>query len=374
MKKIFLFFLLFGLVKVQHAIELQKVFLHTLQPNESGKAHIELAKLVLYFSHEPEIRNEPAQGGNAKQARLTFFFPGVSASSEVQSMITAANATKTDSYKLHLTEVAKPSKGIQLIITFDPEQVMIKHDSFDAITRAKGIEFHIYNKKLLNQLQAKGTNVLRTTFVQKPLIVIDAGHGGTDSGTVSKGGLAEKNITLELSKKLEKELIKQGYQVCMTRTKDEFVALDQRTKIANAKENTLFISLHGNNSSNVQVRGIETFCLDTHLFRTVNNELATAIDVIIQSADEQKNTQSKKLADAVHSEILAEFKSKKYELPDRKVKFAATQVLMGINCPGILIEIDFLSHPEVEKNLLDDKYQQLYVQGICKGLKKYCIV
>src|SRR6201999_2970610 len=98
-------------------------------------------------------------------------------------------------------------------------------------------------------------------------------------------------------------------QVCMTRSDDSFVALDQRTGIANAKSNALFISLHGNNASNAQVRGLETFCLYSHLFKSVSNELGTANDVNNNSVDEQKNLASKKLADSVHAAILAEFKS-----------------------------------------------------------------
>lgn len=365
-KGLLLLFFAVGL-HAKEANQLQKVFLHTLQPNQSEKAHIELAKLIFYFSHEPEIRHEQVRG----QAQLKFFFPGVSITPEALAMIGAANGTKTDKYTLHIQEVAKPSKGIELKISFDPEKIMIKHDMFDAITKAKGVEFHIYNKQLLQDLQNKGTQVLRTTYVNKPLIIIDAGHGGSDVGTVGIAGLKEKNITLELSKKLEIELNRHGYQVCMTRTNDSFIPLDQRTRIANAKDNAVFISLHGNNASDTTARGLETFCLDSHLFKSINNELATAIDVIIQSVDEHKNSASKKLADVVHKEILAEFKAKKIELPDRKVKYAASQVLMGTKCPSILIEVDFISHPEVEKNLLRPEYQMIYVQGICKGLRKY---
>lgn len=371
MKKLLLI-LFFALPLQIKANQLQKVFLHTLEPNQSEKAHIELAKLVFYFSHEPEIRHEQAKGSSLKQAKMSFFFPGVAAAQEAIAMIESANAAKTQKYKFTIKEAAKPSKGIELTISFDPEKVMIKHDTFDAITRAKGVEFHIYNKQLLQELQNKGTNVLRTSCVKKPLIIIDAGHGGSDFGTVSAHGLSEKNVTLALSKKLETELKRKGYQVCMTRTNDSFIPLDQRTKIANEKENALLISLHGNNASDASVRGLETFCLDSNLFKSVNNELATAIDVIIQSTDEEKNKASKKLAQVIHSQILAEFKSKKFDLPDRKVKHAATQVLMGINCPGILIEVDFISHPEVERNLQKPEYQMLYVDGICKGLEKYC--
>lgn len=370
MKKMLLL-LLFVLSLQIRANQLQKVFLHTLESDRSENAHIELAKLVFYFSQEPEIRTEQSKGSHVKRAQITFFFPDVATAQEVLSMIDAANNVKSEKYKFMIKEVAKPSKGVKLAIIFDPEKIMIKHDSFDAITRAKGVEFHIYNKQLLQELQNKGTNVLRTTYATKPFIIIDAGHGGSDIGTKGIGGLAEKNITLELSKKLEAELTNRGYQVCMTRTNDSFVSLDQRTRIANAKDNALFISLHGNNASNASVRGLETFCLDSKLFKSVNNELATAIDVIIQSADEQKNKASKKLAELVHREILAEFKAEKIPLPDRKVKYAASQVLMGTKCPSILIEVDFISHPEVEKNLQTSKCQNLYVNGICKGLEKY---
>lgn len=360
-----------GMLEAKDGNQLQKVFLHTLQPSQTQQAHIELAKLVFYFSHEPEIRTEQHKGANIKQAKISFFFPGVATAQEVAAMIDSANKVKSDKYALHIQEVAKPSKGVELVITFNPEQIMIKHDTFDAITRAKGVEFHIYNKQLLHDLQLKGSNVLRTTHITKPLIIIDAGHGGIDFGTISKGGLAEKSITLALSKQLESELKKQGFQVCMTRMEDAFIALDQRTKMVNTKNNAVFISLHGNNARNEAVRGLETFCLDSHLFKPQDLQLATAIDVIINSVDEQKNLQSKKLAHEVHSAILAEFSLKGFVLPDRKVKNAATQVLMGITCPGVLIEVDFLSNSEVEKNLQKPEYRGIYVQGICKGIKKY---
>ncbi len=250
--------------------------------------------------------------------------------------------------------------------------MLIKHDTFDAITGAKGVEIHIYNKQLLTQLQNKNSTVLRTAYAQKPLVIIDAGHGGSDSGTVGLQGIAEKNVTLALSKELEKELTKNGFQVCMTRFDDSFIPLDQRTKIANQKDNAIFISLHANNAKDTQVHGLETFCLDSNLFRTAQHELATAIDVMIRSVDEQKNIQSKKLAHAVHGQILADLKAHGCALPDRKVKHAATQVLMGIKWPGILIEVDFLSNLESETRLNSPQFRQLYAQGICKGIEKYC--
>ncbi len=107
----------------------------------------------------------------------------------------------------------------------------------------------------------------------------------------------------------------------MTRFDDTFVALDQRTKIANQKDNAIFISLHANNAKDPQVHGLETFCLDSNLFRTAQHELATAIDVMIQSVDEQKKTcKAKSLHMPCTAQILAELKAQGYALPDRKVK------------------------------------------------------
>lgn len=363
--------LLNGLIWAKESNQLQKVFLHTLEPNQSDKAHIELAKLVFYFASEPEIRNEQARGADAKQAKLKFFFPGVGIAQDVAAMIDGANGAKTNKYKFHIQEVAKPSKGIELTITFDPDQIMIKHDTFDAITRAKGVEFHIYNKQLLQDLQAKGTHVLRTSHSTKPMIIIDCGHGGSDMGTVGCFSYAEKNITLAVGKELEKQLKKNGYTVCMTRTADVFVPLDQRTRIANQKDNALLISLHANNSASVSTRGLETFCLDNKLFKPVDTQLATAIDVMIQSVDEQRNVQSKKLAQTVHNSLLADLHAKGYDLPDRKVKHAATQVLMGVKWPSILIELDFLSNEKSAKLLNTPEYQQHLAQAICAGVIKF---
>lgn len=356
--------------------QLQKVFHHMLEPQalEQDKMmlnHIELAKLVFYFSHEPQIRTKDENSKTA-QAKQIFFFPGASLDAQVTEAIANVHKNKNPYYCFTIKEVSKPSKGIELSVYYNPQKVMVKYDTFDAITGAKGVEFHVYNKQLLTELQNKNSNVLRTACIHKPLIVIDAGHGGSDMGTIGKQGLAEKNVTLALSKQLENELKKNGYQVCMTRIDDSFIALDQRTKIANEKDNALFISLHANNAKDPQVQGVETFCLDSNLFKSVHNELATAIDVMIQSADEQKNTQSKKLADAVHTQILRELKTQGYPLADRKVKHAATQVLMGIKWPGVLIEVDFLSNLESEKRLNEQKFREIYVQGICKGIEKYC--
>ena len=153
-----------------------------------------------------------------------------------------------------------------------------------------------------------------------------------------------------------------------TRQDDRFVALDERTAIANRISDTaILISLHANNCSRADVQGLETFCLASNLF-TKNTGLETAIDVMIQASDEQRNAQSKKLAQSVHSAVLHAIKENGYTPHDRKVRHAATQMLMGIRWPGNLIETDYLSGPAA-RLLEDPNYQKMYAQGICKGIK-----
>ena len=115
------------------------------------------------------------------------------------------------------------------------------------------------------------------------------------------------------------------------------------------------------------MQGLETFCLASNLF-TKNTGLETAIDIMIQASDEQRNAQSKKLADRVHSSILKEMQAHGYTICDRNVRYAATQMLMGIRWPGILIETEYLSGPAAEQ-LSNPKIQKTYAHAICSGLK-----
>ena len=92
---------------------------------------------------------------------------------------------------------------------------------------------------------------------------------------------------------------------------------------------------------------------------------------MIQSVDEQRNLQSKKFAQEVHNALLTNLHAKGYELPDRKVKHAATQMLMGIKWPGILVELDFLSNEKSAKLLNDVAYQKHLAQAICAGVMKF---
>ncbi len=351
--------------------QLQKVFHHRMMTDSDVLSHIELAKIVLYFDREPLVLHKSTKPSIKKEFQEMLFFIPITTfkGNETKEMVNALNNASQENYSATVREVKTPAPGIEIKIVYNPKNVLVTYDSFDAITKAKSVEFRLLNKSLLDSLkQKKDQNVLRTTYNAKPIVIIDCGHGGKDPGTSSVAGVAEKDVALAIGKELAKELNKSGFKIVFTRTDDRFIALDERTYIANkVASNAILVSLHANNCPNPQVQGLETFCLASNLF-TKNTGLETAIDIMIQASDEQKNLQSKMLAQKVHASILKTIKDHGYAPHDRKVHHAATQMLMGIKWPGILIETDYLSGPAAAR-LSDPKFQKIYAQGICDGIK-----
>jgi N-acetylmuramoyl-L-alanine amidase len=372
MKLKLLFFLCFaiGLYGKIDQTQLQKVFHHRMISDHDMLSHIELAKIVLYFDQEPILKSNQQTSVKKDSQEIIFFIPhSIIAGQEAKQMVSQLNNAKQDNYSASIYPVQKPVPGIEIKLTYNPQKVLVTYDFFDAITKAKSIEFRLLNKTLLDALkQKKDQNVLRTSYRIKPTIIIDCGHGGDDRGTISRTGISEKDVTLGIGKQLGKELTKNGFKVVFTRKDDRFMALDERTYIANQiSDNALLISVHANNCQRPDVQGLETFCLASNLF-SKNTGLETAIDIMIQASDEKRNEQSKKLANAVHTNVLQTVKNHGYTPYDRHVRFAATQMLLGIRWPGILIETDYLSGPAAV--LLNDlAYQKIFAQGICNGIK-----
>lgn len=352
-------------------IQLQKIFHHRLVADNTALTHIELAKIVFYFNEEPVIKVSNQVAEKKDQHEMIFFIPRVQITSdEAKTMVEQLNKSTSQMYSVALRAVQKPAPGIEVKFTYNPQKVIITYDLFDAITKAKSVEFRILNKALLDALkQKKDQNVLRTSYHQKPTIIIDCGHGGKDTGTISKNGVAEKDVALSIGLQLGTQLADSGYKVVYTRKDDRFIPLDERTYRANLVcDNAILISLHANNCARPEVQGLETFCLASNLFNKKNTGLETAIDIMVQERDEHRHKQSEKLAHCVHTAILDILEQNSYKSSDRKVRHAATQVLLGIRCPGILIETDYLSGPNAQR-LSDPFVQKLYAQGICRGIR-----
>jgi N-acetylmuramoyl-L-alanine amidase len=221
----------------------------------------------------------------------------------------------------------------------------------------------------------------------KNTVVIDAGHGGHDPGAVG-GRKREKDLVLQISKRLRKQLIKRGYKVYMTRSDDRFLKLHQRTKIADRKDAMVFISIHANSvpkRKKNRIHGIETYFLsnakDARSQRIAARENKSVLkgagsrlskQVIVDSVlNGPKIVESNKLAVSVQSRIMTNVHTMYKNVKSNGVKHAGFYVLAGASRPSILIEVGYISHPRERKRLFNSKYQELISKGIAEGIDIY---
>ena len=212
-------------------------------------------------------------------------------------------------------------------------------------------------------------------------IVLDAGHGGHDPGAM-RSGMKEKDITLDVTQKLKRILEQEyGYEVLMTRSEDDYVALEERTAFANSKSADLFVSVHVNSSRNKKAKGIETYYLN---FATTPEamEVAARENAISEKnmGELQKLTtaialntkieESRDFAKLIQTNLVGHLE-KGYAPNNLGVKQAPFYVLIGAQMPSILAEISFISN-EREYNLLETSgYRQTIAQGLARGIKSY---
>ena len=217
------------------------------------------------------------------------------------------------------------------------------------------------------------------------LIVIDPGHGGSDSGAVGNG-LKEKNVVLATSKKLGALLQKRGYRVLYTRSTDVFINLRSRTAFAAKRNADMFISIHANAAPNassaLKMSGVETFFLSPA--RSERSKNAAALEnrgdledmntfskqTFLNFLNREKIISSNKLAIDIQSYMLSSVK-KSFSSRDGGVREAPFWVLVGATMPAVLVEMGYITHPQEGKNLGKSAYQDRIAQGIANGVDAY---
>lgn len=216
--------------------------------------------------------------------------------------------------------------------------------------------------------------------VPKLRIVIDAGHGGWDLGTVGRRGLLEKDLVLEVAERLGKLLESRlGAEIIYTRQDDNYIPLDERAGIANQAQADLFVSVHANYSDLPSARGVETYY--TNFFSAPNAKDVdtrasasgkTAAAVTLTPAElHEKIEQSRRLADSVQRSLYGTLAARNPGLRDRGVKEASFVVLTETSMPGILAEVSFVSSPTDEQKLRSDGYREQIAEALYKGIARY---
>jgi N-acetylmuramoyl-L-alanine amidase len=230
----------------------------------------------------------------------------------------------------------------------------------------------------------------REAFTPLRTIVLDAGHGGHDSGAIGAGGLMEKELVLDVTKRVARLLEQRlGIKVLFSRDGDHFVPLRDRTSFANRERADLFVSIHANAHRVAASEGVEVYFLSSEATDTAARQLAAAENSVMQLekpatgrpagrgseivktmlwdlAQAEFQTESSRVAETVLDSMTAGLR-----IPNRGVKQAGFYVLGGAAMPAILVEIGFVTNPREEKRLKDTRYRDEIARAIANGLAEY---
>jgi N-acetylmuramoyl-L-alanine amidase len=226
------------------------------------------------------------------------------------------------------------------------------------------------------RLPEGGSNRLRR-------IVVDAGHGGKDPGAIGPRGTKEKDVTLAMALKLAKRLKQEfGCQVILTRDKDVYLALEERTALANRVGADLFISIHANASRNRSVRGVETYYLNFS-----KNDKAAAVAarengtslkqvgdlemILFDLMANSKINESSRLAAEIQSSLVNSLGRHYSQIKDHGVRQGPFYVLLGATMPSVLVETAFISNKTEESRLKSSKFQGRAADAIVAGVKRF---
>ena len=228
------------------------------------------------------------------------------------------------------------------------------------------------------------STLTRTLGLKIGRIVIDAGHGDHDTGTIGPTGLMEKDLCLDVAQRLGKIIHQRlpGADVVYTRSDDTFIPLEERTRIANESRADLFISIHANSSHDHAARGIETYYLNLKgspdAMEVAARENATAQesihdleDIVKKIARSEKIDESREFAADIQESLAKRIQKLNKTVKDRGVRKAPFVVLVGADMPSILTEISFLSNPADEQLLKKPEHRQRVAEGLYQGVASY---
>ena len=223
------------------------------------------------------------------------------------------------------------------------------------------------------------------------IIVLDPGHGGHDPGAVGHKGLYEKDVVLDIALKLKKILSKKkNNKVFLTREKDVFIPLVERTAFANSKHADLFVSIHANANPDRKARGIETYLLNwtdeeeairvaarenqisIKSMKAHMNKYKNEVDMILADLERgYKREESLKLANYVQKLVITTLDERYSNIQDRGVKSALFFVLFGAKMSSVLVETSFISNPIEERLLKKNNYREHIAEALAKGIDTY---
>jgi N-acetylmuramoyl-L-alanine amidase len=227
----------------------------------------------------------------------------------------------------------------------------------------------------------EGEDDLRPRPVRR--VVVDAGHGGHDPGAIGPRRVREKDVTLAMARKLARKLRDAGFEVVLTRDRDRYLALEERTAIANTARGDLFVSIHANAHPRRNRAGVETYYLnvadDRYAARLAARENgldpaegeAVLTRILTDLEVKASAGQSRRLAELVQREVTSGVRARVGDVRDLGVKGALFYVLLGARMPAVLVETAFVSNREEERRLASARYQDEVASSIARAVGSY---
>ncbi len=264
------------------------------------------------------------------------------------------------------------------IVVIDQQKVFLS----EPLKRQRGkihVSADFYRKVILKLIEPEGPVSLRPCR-----IIIDPGHGGKDPGAIGTAGTYEKDIVLDIAKRVKTILEESQYDVKMTRSDDTFISLEQRTEIASQFVADIFISIHANASTTGRASGLEVYAprplerqeqKDPQRIRNHDllfSKLAmqrhnkSVENIVTDMLYSFKSSESLALARAISEGIEQETRAR-----NRGVYKAGFCVLRNTLMPAVLIEVGFLSNSREERQLNSNQYRQKIAEGISRSLREY---
>ncbi len=228
-------------------------------------------------------------------------------------------------------------------------------------------------------------SLMRALGLKVKRIIVDPGHGGSDTGAIGRDGMYEKDIALDIALRLRAAIQRElrDVEVVLTRDTDRFVPLEERTAIANARQADLFISIHLNSSPTPLASGVETYFLSldatkeeldvaTRENATTSRSAGELQGLLQRIVTDTRVTESRTFAQSIQSSLVSGLgRISPTAGFNRGVKKAPFVVLLGANMPSVLTEVSFLSHPKDGEALRAIEFRQSIADSLCDGIKRY---
>jgi N-acetylmuramoyl-L-alanine amidase len=349
----------------------------------TGKKELRIRQGILRGVYEENLfmlgRSRPAQS-----RRRSFLLKGILLSAVLSAFAvlmpqlhTGSSFAPERSIKISSLPVSLPSPSVSAKLT--PE--LDKYPLLPAVNVTP--EDAVNASEFSAIINSRNVSLMRMLGLKIKTIMIDAGHGGSSSGTIGKTGTKEKDITLDIAKKLKAHLIKSDlHHVLMTREDDSTVPLLDRVTLVREAKADLFISIHLNYLPKKNTNIIETYYFgpsdDKKTLKLAEQEnagseygLSDFREVVEMLGKTMKLQESKEFAESIQASLFLNSRKHDEEIQNHGVKRAPFVVLLGVDVPSVLVEVSCLSNQEEERKLNSESHRENIARYLATGIFDY---